>query len=263
MEIINRDHFVDAEIIKMSKLFHKAEPYKNLVIDNFLDQSFVTKLYEKFPAYDKLSKPYKGLNEYKAEGSNFDDFHPYFFLLKEAMNEERFYKWLSLITGVEKVFSTDDKLGAGIHQGINGSFLDIHIDFNIHPKLNLHRRLNLLIYLQKDWSQEYNGALELWNSDVTKCEKYIEPIFNRCVVFETNDISYHGYTQKINVPEGVTRKSFYAYYYTIERDQSSSYHDTIFRALPQSSRHKKISTYLKENFKNTIKSVLKKAGIVL
>jgi Rps23 Pro-64 3,4-dihydroxylase Tpa1-like proline 4-hydroxylase len=260
-EIFNAKYFLDAEQKRLFNDFNNARPYKNLVLDNFLSEPLALALCDNFPSYDKLNKAYKGLNEYKAEGANFADFDKKFYRLKLAMSSPEFYQWLARVTGIEEVFMTEDKLGAGIHQGVNGSFLDIHIDFNIHPKLNVHRRLNVLIYLQKDWKMEYNGALELWNSSMTKCEKYIYPVFNRCVIFETNEISYHGYTQKITVPEGVTRKSFYAYYYTQERENALAYHDTFFKTLPQDSLGKKITTGVKENLKNSIKSMLKITGI--
>ncbi len=120
--------------------------------------------------------------------------------------------------------------------------------------------MNLLIYLNKDWKDEYGGNLELWNSDVTKLEKSYQPLFNRCVIFETNDISYHGYS-KITVPEYITRKSVYAYYYTPLGDYAQKYHDTLFKARPQEGFVKKIKTDLKETVKNNVKRTLLKLGV--
>ncbi|MCS6823348.1 MAG: 2OG-Fe(II) oxygenase [Cytophagaceae bacterium] len=257
---INPAHLEPAAISSYHKQFQENKPYKHIVLDNFLVPEFATILYENFPGYDKLNKAYKGYNEYKAEGSNFSDFNENFLKLRNTLASQDFYQWISSVTGIKDVFITDDKLGAGLHQGLNGSFLDIHIDFNIHPSLNVHRRLNLLIYLQKDWKPEYNGALELWNSDMSKCEKKVFPEFNRCVIFETSEISYHGYTEKINVPDGVTRKSFYAYFYTNDREDAVEYHDTYFRAKPEDPVTKKVITSIKERLKNGIKAGLKKVG---
>jgi hypothetical protein len=63
------------------------------------------------------------------------------------------------------------------------------------------------------------------------------------------------------VPEGVTRKSFYGYYYTDLRDGAKGYHDTIFKARPEEGISKKIKTDIKETLKNTAKRILKKAGV--
>src|SRR5438034_178076 len=74
-----------------------------------------------------------------------------------------------------------------------GGFLKVHVDFNVHPKLKLDRRLNMLIYLNKEWREEWGGDLELWDADRTMCRKKIAPLFNRTVVFSTGDSSFHGH----------------------------------------------------------------------
>ena len=263
MKYINPKYQDSAEISRLAEEFKNSKPYKHIIMDDFMVADFANSLYERFPSYEKLNKAYKGYNEFKAEGADFPNYDENFTKLKETLISKDFSLFLEKVTGIKDVFMTNDNLGAGLHQGLSGSFLDIHIDFNIHPKLNVHRRLNLLIYLHKDWKPEYNGSLELWNSDMTVCEKMVSPEFNRCVIFETNEISYHGYTKKTNLPEGITRKSFYGYYYTNEREDAAPYHDTFFRATPEDSTLKKVTTTAKENFKNTIKATLKKIGITL
>lgn len=248
--------FVEAQ----QKAFKEAHPYPHLVIDNFLSAEAADRAYQQFPTVQELKTHWKSLNENKLEGSDFDSFNPVFGEIDQALKTPEFYKWITDVTGIEEVFITNDSMGSGIHQGTNGSFLDIHIDFNIHHKLDVHRRLNLLIYLQKDWKDEFGGHLEMWDSKMTKCEKKVLPAFNRAVIFETSEISYHGYG-KITIPEGVTRKSFFAYFYTKEREGAAAYHDTIFRARPEEGTGKRIKTMVKENLKNTAKSTLKKLGV--
>ena len=45
----------------------------------------------------------------------------------------------------------------------------------------------------------------------------IAPTFNRCVIFETNQVSFHGHPKPLATPAGITRKSLAAYYYTATR----------------------------------------------
>ena len=249
----------DAAFIEQTKAeFAIGKPYKHFVIDNFLNEDFANLLHDNFPTVEQLGKHYKGLNEKKSEGANFNDFHLAFTDLRNLLMSDKFAELIATLTGIEGVFVTDDNLGTGLHQGGNGSFLDIHIDFNIHAEKNVHRRLNLLIYMNKNWLPEYNGDLEMWNADMTKLEKTVAPLFNRCCVFETNEISYHGYSKKLNLPENVTRKSIYSYFYTEIRDNSVAYHDTIFKARPEESIIKKVGTTIKERLKNFIKAQLKK-----
>ena len=106
----------------------------------------------------------------------------------------------------------------------------MHADFNVHPKLKLDRRLNMLIYLNKDWREEYGGHLELWDQSGKTCRKRILPMFNRTVVFSTTDRSFHGHPHPLTCPPGMTRKSVSLYYYTAGRppEERSVAHDTLF-----------------------------------
>jgi Rps23 Pro-64 3,4-dihydroxylase Tpa1-like proline 4-hydroxylase len=263
MKYINAFYTSKDTIQQLRKDFETALPYKHLVMDNFLTEDFAQTLHDNFPTIDKLNKHYHGLNEKKSEGSNFDDFHSSFSELKtKVLMSKEFAEWITAVTGVEDCFVTDDKLGTGLHQGGDGSFLDIHIDFNIHVEKNVHRRLNLLIYMNQNWKDEYAGDLEMWDAKMTKCEKKVAPLFNRAVIFETNEISYHGYST-VHLPANMTRKSIYTYFYTNVRTDAAGYHDTVFKAKPTDSPAKKIKTTIKETLKNTIKAQLKKIGIKL
>ena len=258
--IINNEIFEKAAIAQLKEVFAKVQPYRHLIIDNFFTDPVAQALQAHFPTVAELKTHWKGLNENKSEGSNFEDFHPTFNEIRQAMSSQKVYDWVSEITGIADVFITDDALGTGLHQGTNGSFLDIHIDFNIHHIKNVHRRLNLLVYLEKYWKDSYGGHLEMWNKDMTVCEKLVLPKFNRCVIFETSEISYHGYS-KITIPEGVTRKSFFSYFYTEQRVGATTYHDTLFKTRPNESLNKKVKTAVKETVKNKAKATLKKLGI--
>ena len=126
--------------------------------------------------------------------------------------------------------------GGGLHQIFNGGSLNIHTDYNSHYKEKKWKRvLNLLIYLNKDWKDEYNGNLELWNTDLTKAEVKVKPDFNRMVCFNTQPegdiIAYHGHPTPLNVPEGVYRKSIALYYYTKEKPNHTfaDKHKTLYK----------------------------------
>jgi hypothetical protein len=127
---------------------------------------------------------------------------------------------LEELTQIEEPLLADPSLfGAGLHQSMNGAFLNVHVDYNIHPETKFHRRLNVLVYMNPNWKEEYEGHIELW--DLTGKERKqlgrFSPDFNRCVIFETNEISFHGHPKKLNTPEGVSRKSLATYYYTKNR----------------------------------------------
>ncbi|MFT5484605.1 MAG: Rps23 Pro-64 3,4-dihydroxylase Tpa1-like proline 4-hydroxylase, partial [Halieaceae bacterium] len=115
----------------------------------------------------------------------------------------------------------DPKLqGGGIHQVLPGGVLAVHADFTRHRLLNLDRRLNVLVYLNQHWEDDWGGHLELWSTDMARCERRIRPLAGRCVIFNTSDKSFHGHPTVLACPKGVTRKSIALYYYTHGRDDA-------------------------------------------
>lgn len=261
MGIINEKYLQEEIIKKLATQYNTASPFPYIIMENFLQEDIANMLYEKFPNNTQLDIHWNGLNEKKSEGADFQNFDHAFSELKQYIMSSEMSQWIEKTTGVKDSIVSDDKLGCGVHQGKDGSFLDVHVDFNMHHKINKYRRLNLLIYLNKDWkTEEYGGELELWNPDMTECVHKIAPLFNRAVIFETNSYSYHGYG-KISLPENETRKSFYTYFYTDEQGNQKSYHDTTFKTRPDEATSKKVKTALKENIKNGVKKTFNKLGI--
>jgi len=106
----------------------------------------------------------------------------------------------------------------------------------LHPIFQLDRRLNMIVYLNQHWQEEYGGHLELWNRDMTRCEAKVLPVWNRTVVFNTTDFSYHGHPAPLCCPDSTTRKSISLYYYSNGRPaaERSAPHDTIFKKIHES-----------------------------
>jgi len=257
--IINPIYLDTAKINQLKIDFKNAKPCNHVVLPNFLDEEFANTLFENFPKMDSLKVNRKSLNENKKEDYHFERFHPNFMLLKKALANPIFIKNIETITGLKGLVTTDDALGAGIHQGGPGSYVDVHIDSNYNSMENLWRRLNFLIYLNKNWKPEYGGDLELWDQKMTNCETTVPCDWNRAVIFLTDETTPHGYGE-INIPEDETRKSFYTYYSTIPADDFK-YVDSHFKARPHDTLGKKIATGIKEPLKLTIKRILKALGI--
>jgi Rps23 Pro-64 3,4-dihydroxylase Tpa1-like proline 4-hydroxylase len=239
--------------------FNSAQPFRHIIIDNFLNTSDAIDLYENFPDVHDMRTHYKGLNEKKSELSGFNLLNSSFNQLHQNLITEATITGLEKLTGLSPLSTIEDRLGYGLHQGGNNSFLDIHIDYNIHPIQNKHRKLNLILFLNKEWQDEWGGYLEFWDRDVKQCITSVKPVFNRCVVFECSEISYHGYST-IKVPQGVTRKSYYQYYF-LPNTSDTKFHDTIFKPRPQDKAIKKAGTYIKEFLKNNAKKILLRLGL--
>src|SRR5271154_5028086 len=150
------------------------------------------------------------------------------------MNSRPMLEFLEILTGIKGVIPDPYYVGGGLHQIKPGGKLAVHADFNHHDKLNLDRRINLLIYLNKNWKEEYGGHFELWNRDMSAAEQKVLPIFNRCAIFSTTEFSYHGHPLPLACPPDRTRKSMATYYYSNGRpeEEVSGEHTTQFQARP-------------------------------
>jgi hypothetical protein len=214
-----------------------SKPVPNFKIDNFLDEQSALQVLAAFPSYDeaiKVGRSFAAVNEFrKVQVTDAALFAEPIGRLNAALASPEFLELLSYVFDIPNLLADDQLVGGGIHETGPRGFLDVHIDFNYIEERQLHRRLNILIYFNQDWKEEWGGNIELWDEHVRVCHHSFTPIFNRCVVFATNEISYHGVTA-VRCPPGQTRKSFAAYYYTKEPPAgwTGENHTTIFKARP-------------------------------
>jgi Rps23 Pro-64 3,4-dihydroxylase Tpa1-like proline 4-hydroxylase len=214
--------------------YASAEPFPHVVLDRLFDDELLDGVLREFPDRDAMrwrefDSPTEKKLGYFHETSTISKTVRDFL---NAMNSFEMLLWLEALTGIEGLIPDPYFGGGGLHQIEPGGFLKIHADFNVHPKLKLDRRLNLLVYLNKDWRDEYGGHLELWERDLSACREKILPLFNRTVVFSTSDTSFHGHPHPLTAPAGMSRKSISLYYYTAGRPDAerSAPHDTLFVA---------------------------------
>lgn len=195
-----------------------TDPFPHVVLDDFLPVVVADEIEASFPGPSAIAWKDKIHEHSKKLASSREETMPPAirnFLLQ--CNSSTFMTFLEELTGIAHLIPDPHYEGGGMHQIERGGFLDVHADFNQHHIYKLDRRLNLLLYLNKDWKEEYGGHLELWDRDRSRCIKKVLPVFNRCVVFSTSDFSFHGHPAPLQCPPGRTRKSLALYYYTNER----------------------------------------------
>lgn len=214
--------------------FNETKPFRYVVFDNLFSTDSAQKIYSCYPEVNE--KTWNGTTyldqKNKFQQSRFES-GTLLASVFEELNGDKFRNWLQQITLLESPILGDQELfGGGLHQSVNGAFLNVHVDYNIHPTTQFHRRLNVIIYMNKNWKDEYEGHLELWDlsGENKKQIAKIAPTFNRCVIFETNEISFHGHPKPLNTPAGVNRKSIATYYYTETRPENeiAENHNTIY-----------------------------------
>lgn len=201
-------------------------PFPYWIIDNYWDQDLLVKVESEFPSpMDDRWKKYHADTEIKLEGSNPDMWLDATKVLYEKLSSPA---WISFVEKLTRISGLHPEIsGGGYHQIAKGGKLNIHADFNISDQTGRYRRVNCLIYLNKNWQDSWKGHLELWGDD--GCVEKISPLFNRTVLFVTNDKSFHGHPEPLDCPEDRFRRSFAVYYYTDEAPEGASdAHSTIF-----------------------------------
>lgn len=217
--------------------FRAAEPFPFVLIDDFLDRDFAHEVARSYPDYaeaETLGRAFDRVNERgKVQICNYARFPEPVRRLADALAAPAFREALTEISGIPDLIWDDSYEGGGMHQTRSRGLLDVHVDFNRLDRTGNYRRLNLLLYLNPGWSSDWGGALELWDREVRTCCHTIEPILNRCVIFETSERSFHGVT-RLTCPPAISRKSFALYFYTREGAPgiAGGSHSTLFKARP-------------------------------
>lgn len=214
-----------------------SQPFPHFCIDNFLMPDFAAAVLGSFPSFHesrKLGREFSAVNEKnKVQITDAAKFPEPILQLHQVLASSEWLDTMSYVMDIPNLLADPLLIGGGIHETGPRGHLDVHVDFNYIKDRQLHRRLNILVYFNKDWQSDWGGNIELWDKNVRICHKSLSPIFNRCVVFATNEISYHGVTA-VKCPEDSSRRSFAAYYYTKEAPPNwdGQAHSTLFKARP-------------------------------
>lgn len=213
--------------------YQSAKPYNHICIDNFLPAEVLTRVRD-----DVASLPSKSEGSFnRAQERLKTQYSPerlptYTRSLFYALNSRPFILFLEAMTGIKGLIPDPYYVGAGIHEVANGGHLDIHADFNVHGQMQLERRLNVLIYLNRDWQEDWGGSFEIWDKQMKQKQASFVPVFNRMVCFSTGSDTFHGNPEPVNHPGGESRMSIALYYYTATWDPSRKGHTTLFKPRP-------------------------------
>lgn len=244
-------HHIDLEQLdkvypNIHKNFGNAIPFPHIILDHFMKEFSCNVLREEYlhsenkqqwNQYYHFNERKEGITEISKFGTKTRE------ILKEFASQ-RFISWLEKISGLNGLQWDDELDGGGLHKIGRGGYLNIHTDFLAHPrKKNWSRQLNVLLYLNKNWKESYGGNLELWDENMHECKVAIEPLFNRCVIFQTNHKSFHGHPNPLDCPEGEFRRSLALYYFK-EEDKNISLRSTYYRSRPNESLTKQFLVVL-------------------
>jgi len=217
MQVINFSDY-ENRLSALQAEYAAAQEFPHIVIDNFLTPEVAEQVLQAFPKVGESGWiHYFHVNEKKFGLNKRELIPPPVLEAIDALNAEPFLSFLRKLTGISNLIADPLLEGGGIHQIRRGGFLNVHADFSAHPHhARWRRKVNILIYFNKDWQESYGGDLEFWSRDMTRCFEKVAPVFNSCVIFNTDLDSYHGHPHPLTCPENMTRKSLALYYFTEE-----------------------------------------------
>lgn len=230
------------DVAPLAAQFGTAKPFRHVQIEQFFTQAVAAQLLAHFPPFDtKRARNEAGEVGGKASVERIRALGPSFLALDDLLRSPELLELVGRITGIPNLLYDPYYFGGGTHENLHGQDLDPHIDFNRHPIEPWHRRLNLLVYLNEGWQSAWGGNLEL-HSDPRSPDNHIRtviPSFNRALIFETTETSWHGFS-KILLPDAErarSRKSIAVYFYSATRppEELAATHSTIYvdRPLPE------------------------------
>lgn len=128
-----------------------SQPFRHVVIDDFLDPDLCARLIQEFPAFDARN----AVNEHSEVGRKavFTDVARIgrsYAEFDRLMRSRAFLNWLGTLVDIPRLVYDRDYIGGGTHENLDGQDLDPQVDFNFHPLRPLHRRLNLIVFLNPE-----------------------------------------------------------------------------------------------------------------
>jgi hypothetical protein len=221
-----------ADLPAKAARYAAAEPFPHLVFDDVLTSDGFAAAADEFPdIQDPFWKGYLHVNETKYANTAPDTWGAALSTVAKELCSERFVEFLAELTGIEGLMADWSMDGGGLHQTLRGGHLNIHADFTTHHSHDdWARRVNILLYLNREWHDDWGGKLELWDQDMEACRARVTPQGNRMLVFTTSFDSFHGHPDGLACPPDVARRSMALYYFT--QEEHAVRRATNYRARP-------------------------------
>jgi len=225
--------------------YRSAQPFPFIVLDDVFEEPLLDEVLREYEAMDRSRWHCTDREtERKFSTDDFLHFGPLTRALIAQLNAAPFLVFLERLTGIDGLIPDPHLRGGGLHEIKREGKLDVHADFNFYRRLKLYRRLNVLLYLNRDWSEDWHGELELWDRSGSRCVERIAPRFNRLVIFDTSNSSYHGHPAPLACPPDRARRSIALYYYTVDAPAENDRvpHSTIFLGAERTSEPEALQT---------------------
>lgn len=184
MELICKELLADEKIKKLREFFEKGEPYKHVLVKEFLNEDFARKI---FPALKEEKFEHKECDLFSL--SQTEDFK---FVKNKVLKEfydffrsHKFMEWIEKVSRIKLKMGTIDMAGS-LYSGCD--YLLCHDD-----QLK-GRKIAFVYYLSEDFQEEDGGSFVMFSSEDGKPGKVLKkylPLWNSFLMFEVSEKSFH------------------------------------------------------------------------
>lgn len=243
IEHLNSNH---KNIHQLNQEFCSAEPKPYVVIDNFLPIELAKSLEQECETI-----PSEYWSKFTRHGSYMEEcinmlVAPVGDAFVGQMHSQPMMHWLTELTGIEKMIPDPYLVGAAYSRSYRDCSLKIHTDFNWNESIRCYRKLSFIIYLNEDWQEEWGGHLEFKDQNNDKTIARIAPMFNRAVIWQHDELGFHGFPDPLQCPEHKSRNTFRLFFYASnsEIDEKNLPHRSLYwfdknKNMPYDNRDEK------------------------
>jgi hypothetical protein len=214
MSVLRDRVSLPASTSELALSYRSARPFPHIVLDNMFPDQMLEGVLGEIPSMNDNKWFHEDCGRLtKSNPRSALDLGEAGYQFQAFVTSAKFLYLISELTGIWALLPDPYMEGAGYHVVPAGGKFDMHTDSNIGLVSGLRRCLAMLVYLNKNWKTEYGGQLELWDTAGSRCEKVVEPTFNRTILFEVADQNFHGVRPVLD--KDCARTSFATYYHTV------------------------------------------------
>ncbi len=218
------------DVQALARSWNESGAIRHVVIDSVLPDATARAIHDAFPPFEQMVRNVS-LRECKSIAVQMDRYDR---LTEEALfafQQPEVVELVGRITGMPGLEPDPNLYVGGLSAMRKDDFLNLHIDNSHGRNRERWRVLNLLYYVTPDWSADDGGSLELWPQGRSGAPVVIPSLFNRLVIMETHEGSWHS-VNPIRRDGKRTCVSNYYFSDTPARD-TDRFHVTFFRGRPE------------------------------
>lgn len=214
----------------LARQWNDSGAIRHVAIDALLPDPTARAIHDAFPPFERMVRNVS-LRERKSIAVQMDRYDP---LTEEALfafQQPEVVDLVGRITGLPRLEPDPNLYVGGLSAMRKNDFLNLHIDNSHGKNRERWRVLNLLYYVTPGWSADDGGSLELWPQGRGGAPVVIPSLFNRLVIMETHQGSWHSVSP---IRRDGKRTCVSNYYFSDTAARSSDrFHVTFFRGRPE------------------------------